>query len=160
MIAGDGAAERRPSGRGAGTAGAGHREHHVVFHDFGQARAALLAARPSGVRVVLRTARGAIGYAGPAYLLDLVRAAVAETASDPRAVEAALIDGRGEPALAFAALRAGWRGLIFAAAGAHRREIEAAAAHYAATLVLRPPRALDLAGHRDAGAACRRWYRR
>ena len=160
MIAGDGAAERRPSGRGAGTASAGQRDHHVVFHDLDQARAALLAARPSGVRVVLRTARGAIGYAGPSYLLDLVRAAVAETASDPRAVEAALIDGRGEPALAFAALRAGWRGLIFAAAGAHRREIEAAAAHYGATLALRPPRALDLAGHRDAGAACRRWYRR
>ena len=144
---------------GAGTAGRPPRERHVVFHDLGQATAALLAARPSGVRVVLRTARGAIAYAGPSYLLDLVRAAVATTASDPRTVEAALIDCRDEPALAFAALRTGWRGLIFAAAGAHRREIEAAAAHYGASLALRPPRALDLAGHRDPAAACRRWYR-
>ena len=138
----------------------GQRARHVVFHDLDQARAALVAARSSEVRVVLRTARGAVGYAGPSYLLDLVRAAVAGTASDPRAVDAALIDCRGQPALAFAALRAGWRGLIFAAAGAHRREVEAAAAHYGATLALRPPRALDLAGHRDPAAACSRWYRR
>lgn len=138
----------------------GQRARHVVFHDLDQARAALLAARPSEVRVVLRTARGAVGYAGPSYLLDLVRAAVAGTASDPRAIDGALIDCRGEPALAFAALRAGWRGLIFAAAGAHRREVEAAAAYYGATLDLRPPRALDLAGLRDPAAACRRWYRR
>ena len=140
------------------TAG-GRRDRHVVFHDLGQAKAALLAARRSEVGVVLCTAKGAIRYAGPAYLLDLVRTAVAETASDPRLIEAALIDCRNEPALAFAALRVGWRGLVFTATGPHRREIEAAVAHYEATLVVRRPRALDLAGRQDPVAACCTWYR-
>ena len=160
VIAGNEAADSGHSGRGRRAAARGPANRHVVFHNLDQAKAALVAAHRSEVRVVLCTAKGAIRYAGPAYLLDLVRVAVAETASNPRAISAALIDCRGEPALAFAALRAGWHGLIFTDAAMHQREITAAAMQYGATLVMRPARALDLAGSQDPVAACLRWYAR
>jgi len=133
---------------------------YVVFHDLNQATAALLAANQSTSPVSLCTARGAVRYAGPAYLLNVVRLAVDKTASDPRVVRDALIDCRGEPALAFASLRIGWRAVIFSGAKALQREVSAAADEFGATLVASAPRALDLLDQGDPMDACLNWYAR
>ena len=133
---------------------------YVVFHDLDHAKAALLAANQSTTPVSLCTARGAVRYAGPAYLLEVVRLAVDKTASDPKVVRDALIDCRGEAALAFAALRTGWRAVIFSGAKTLQREVAAAADEFGATLVARAPRALDLLDQDDPMDACLNWYSR
>ncbi len=133
---------------------------YVVFHDLNHATAALLAADQSITPVSLCTARGAVRYAGPAYLLDVVRLAVDNTATDPKVVQDALIDCRDEPALAFAALRTGWRTVIFSGAKVLQREVAAAAGEFGATLVARAPRALDLLDQGDPLDACLNWYAR
>ncbi len=134
--------------------------HYVVFHDLDHAEAALVAADQSTTPVSLCTARGAVRYAGPAYLLDVVRLAVDKTASDPKVVRDALIDCRSEPALAFAALRTGWRAVIFSGAKALQHEVAAAADEFGAILIARAPRTLDLLDQDDPMDACLNWYSR
>ena len=133
---------------------------HVVFHSLSDAKAALEAARRMSTSVSLCTARGAVRYAGPNYLIDVVRLAIVETGSRSNIETSALIDCRDEPALVFAALRAGWQGIIYNGAKSYRNEIEAAVAAHHATLLTRPPRALDLLDAHDPMAACLKWYAR
>ena len=139
-------------------AGSEPNTRHVVFHSLSHATAALGAALQSSASVSLCTARGAVRYAGPDYLFDIVRLAAAETNNhgDPEAN--ALIDCRDEPALVFAALRVGWRGVIYSGPKAYRHEVDAAVASYRATLVTRVPRTLDLLDESDPVAACLKWY--
>ena len=133
---------------------------HVVFHSLSDAKAALEAGKPMSTSVSLCTARGAVRYAGPYYLIDVVRLAIVETGSRSDIETSALIDCRDEPALVFAALRAGWQGIVYNGARSYRNEVEAAVAAHRATLLTRPPRALDLLDVPDPIAACRKWYAR
>ena len=139
------------------TASSAIRGSHIVFHTLDHAIAALDTAAQLGAAVCLRTARGAVRYAGPAYLFDVVRLAISKTGSSYE-IDASAIDCRDEPALAFAALRAGWRTVIYSGPRAYRDEVNAAVTSYKATLIARPPRALDLLGEKDPRLACLKWY--
>ncbi|MSP51973.1 MAG: hypothetical protein EXQ91_06230 [Alphaproteobacteria bacterium] len=114
---------------------------HIVFRSLSDAVTALDAARRAGVRIVLRSAPGAIRFGGPLYLRKIVAAAA--TGRRRRALAGAVIDCGGEAALAFAAIRAGWRAVLFRGPGALEREVEAAAAHGHAGYYRRLPPPLD-----------------
>ncbi len=76
----------------------------IIFHDLGDARAALAAAREHNLAITLQTAPGAAAYAGVGYLM-----AVIEKAGAP----AAIIDCGEDAGIALAALRAGWKKVLF-----------------------------------------------
>ena len=133
---------------------------HVIFHTLSDATAALAAAEQSSAQVALRTARGAVRYAGPTYLIEIVRSASAECANRFEIESSAFIDCRDEPALVYTALRAGWRGILYNGPKHYQNEVKAAAAGYRAKLLSRAPRALDLLDHPDSVSACLKWYAR
>jgi hypothetical protein len=126
---------------------------HVVFHALVDAEMALEEAAASGAKAVLRTAPGAIAYAGPLYLLKIVEAAA--SGAHGAALAGAVIDCGREAVLAFAALRSGWRALLFTGRGRSLSEVRAAAAAAGATLHSTLPPALDPTHDPDPRAACR-----
>ncbi len=107
---------------------------------------------------MLRTAPDAIGTAGPLFLFAMI-AAVAR-GRHASALAGAVIDCGGEAALAYAALRCGWRTLRFERASPYWRTVKAAAAAYGAALVASQPAALDLSDVIDPVAACRARFAR
>ena len=74
----------------------------VIFHDLAEARAAL-ADDPA---MTLRTAPGAAAYAGVGYLMAVVEQSGADR-------KAAIIDCGEDAGTALAALRAGWKKILF-----------------------------------------------
>ena len=80
------------------------RRKTIVFHDLCQARQALEAAREHGQSITLRTAPGAAAYAGVGYLKAVIERAGADEA---------IIDCGGDAGVAMAALRAGWKLVMF-----------------------------------------------
>ena len=130
----------------------------MIFHSLCHAKAALYAAQRVPTEVVLCTARGAIRYAGASYLIDIVRLAIGETGSVANLEAAALIDCRDEPVFAFAALRAGWRSVLYNGPKHYRNEVAAAAKSYGAVVIPRAPRSLDLMDRPDPAATCLKWY--
>ncbi len=78
----------------------------VIFDDLAAARAALAAARESHTAITLQTAPGAAAYAGVGYLMAVIEQAGADKAE-------AVIDCGEDAGLALAALRAGWKKLLF-----------------------------------------------
>lgn len=77
----------------------------VIFHDLADARAAL-AAHESPAALVLQTAPGVAAYAGVGYLMAVIEQAGADR-------RAAIIDCGDDPGLALAALRTGWKNVLF-----------------------------------------------
>jgi len=122
------------------------------------ARAALRAAAAARVEVVLRTAPDAIATAGPLFLFAMIAAAT--RGRHATALAGAVIDCGGDAALAYAALRCGWRTLRFDRASLYWRSVEAAVAAYDAALVASLPAALDLTDAADPAAACRARFTR
>ncbi len=74
----------------------------VIFHDLADARAAL----ESATAVTLQTAPGAAAYAGAGYLMAVIEQAGADKAE-------AVIDCGEDAGIALAALRGGWKRLLF-----------------------------------------------
>jgi len=129
---------------------------HVIYHTLEDARTALAAAGMLEVRPVLRTAPGAVGYAGAAHLKR-----VAEIAGGQASGGAHLIaDCGADGAAAVAALRAGWPAVIVAGPQAMGAAVADIAAQLGAECHTRRPPALDLAGLADPFAACVGWLER
>ena len=132
------------------------RGRHVIYHTLEDARTALAAARLLALRPVLRTAPGAVGYAGAAYLKRL-----AEIAAQSEPGEAHLIaDCGADGAAAVAALRAGWPAVIVGGPRAMAARVADIAAQLGAECHTRRSPALDLGGLADPFAACVAWLER
>ena len=129
-----------------------------MFHSVEHIRAALDAAASLGAGVTLRTAPGAIHYAGPLYLLKLVETAFAERPPPANVRVRTLLDCGDDAALAYAALRTGWRALLFTGPARVRVQLAATARRHAAVLEHRPSPALDLLDHPDPPSACLDWF--
>ena len=124
----------------------------IVFHDLAHARAALAAAAERGVPVTLRTAPGAAAYAGPLYLKEIADRALGEM---PGVEAQALIDCASDPALALAALRMGWRRVLYRGRGKVPAKLADIAGQLGAEIMRGAPAGLDLLDSADAPAACR-----
>ena len=74
----------------------------IIFHDLAEARAALAA----DSTITLQTAPGAAAYAGVGYLMAVIEKAGADKS-------AAVIDCGEDAGAALAALRTGWKKLLF-----------------------------------------------
>lgn len=112
----------------------------VTVHGLAGARAALAAAGPRGV--LLLSAPGAGGFAGPAWFLGLVAAAAA---AHPGVAHQAALDCADAAGTALVALRAGVRLVVMDGACPGFDAVSRAAADIgASTLPARPP-SLDLA---------------
>ena len=127
---------------------------HVIYRTPEDARTALDAARLLGVGLVLRTAPGALAYAGAPYLKRLAEIAV-EAA--PGAEAHLVLDCGADGAAALAGLRAGWPAVVCAGRRAMGVKIADIAAQLGAECHTRRPPALDLAGLADPFAACVAW---
>jgi fructose/tagatose bisphosphate aldolase len=111
----------------------------VTIHALAQAEAALAAARPGGV--LLLSAPGAAGFAGPAWFLELV----AEAARRHPAVPCpSFLDCADAPGTALAAIRAGARGIILDGNCPAFPAVAAAAAEAGAVILPARPPSLDL----------------
>jgi hypothetical protein len=119
-----------------------------VVHHLEQARAALVAAAEAGCTIQLRSARGAAGYAGVAYLKAL----------GEQAGEELVIDCGDDAGLVMAALRTGCRRLVFSGREEIRRRLHDMAEQLGAELVgeEHAPDMLILQPEDDAAAALRR----
>ena len=126
----------------------------VMVHSLDQARAAAAAAAALGRPVVLLSAPGAAGYAGPGWFAKLV-ALAAE--AHPEAELGAVLDCADKPGLVLAALRHGLPAVRFTGGRAAATKLAAIAAHTGAKVLTGRIRALDLRGHADPGSACRAW---
>ena len=129
----------------------------VIYRTPEDARTALDAARLLGVGLVLRTAPGALAYAGAPYLKRLAEIAV-EAA--PGAKARLVLDCGADGAAALAGLRAGWPAVVCAGRRAMGVKIADIAAQLGAACHTRRPPALDLAGLADPFAACVAWLER
>ncbi len=128
----------------------------VVVHDRNDAEAAAVEARDAGVPVILLTAPGAAGYAGVDYLLATVALGVAAA---PGVQVEAVIDCDDAAGDVLAALRVGWKRLLFTGEPELAAKLADIAGQSGATLLTRRPDALDLEGERNPRAACRAWLR-
>jgi fructose/tagatose bisphosphate aldolase len=124
----------------------------IIVHSPDHARAAVAAAAALHVPVTLVSAPGAGAYAGAAWFKALVAEA---TAAFPQAAVYAILDCGEAPGAVLAALRAGFRRVIFTGAEAARLRLVAFAGTRDAVLDPAEAPALDLLDARDAEAACR-----
>ena len=124
----------------------------IVFHSLDHARAALAAAAQRGVPVTLRSAPGAVAYAGAGYLKAIVDAAAAE---NPDVAVSAVIDCGADAGAAMGALRAGWRAILFSGRDDVAARLADMAREAGARLTGEGPEALDLLDAADPAALCR-----
>lgn len=117
----------------------------VTVHALSEAEAALAAAGPAGV--LLLSAPGATGFAGPAWFLAMVAAAARR---HPEAGFEAALDCADEAGTALAALRAGARLIVLDGSCPAFGAVAAAAAEVGARVLPDRPPALDL-GRLDLG---------
>lgn len=129
----------------------------VIVHSLAHARAAIEAAARLRVPVVVESAKGAAGYAGPMWFLEVVRAA---RAGHPKVNVTAVMDCGDSPGYALAALRAGCRAIRIDAPRPVKAKIKAIARQYGAVLRGGKTRALDLLNERDPPVACLQWLGR
>lgn len=126
----------------------------IVVHSLEQARAALAAAQQFGRPVILESAHGAGGYAGPAWFKLLVE----EARREFPAVECdAVLDCGDEAGTVLAALKLGLKRMRFSGSAAALAQLAPIARTLGAALEPRPiEAAFDLANVRDPEAMCRR----
>ena len=120
----------------------------VIVHSLAQAKAALAAGRP----VLLLSAVGAAGSAGPGWWREMLAAA---RRAYPLADAEALLDCGDAPGNAMAALAAGITELSFHGSAAARQKLTS----MGAAIRPRPAEALDLANEPRPEAACLAWLR-
>lgn len=123
----------------------------MIFHSLADAVAAVAAA--DGRPLILLSARGAAGYAGP----DFLKAITDNASAGAGHVEAA-IDCGPDAGVAMAALRGGWKHLIFRGDDRVRTKLADMAAQMDAKLDDTAPDALDLLDAADPHGACADWF--
>ncbi len=126
----------------------------IVFHNLDHARAALAAAVEADVAITLRSAPGAVAYAGAGYLKAIADSAAKD---HPNARVTWVIDCGADPGTALGALRIGWKRLRFSGPGSLREKLTDIAAQRDATVTgeAAGETVLDLLEHHDPAAACR-----
>ena len=125
----------------------------IIVHSLAHAEAALAAAADLGVPVMLASAPGAAGYAGPLWFKALIEEACR---GHPEADAASLLDCGEEPGTALGALRAGIKHIRFTGDDATRQRLADIAAQLDAIVEGKDASpALDLLDARDPAAACR-----
>ncbi len=126
----------------------------IVFHTLDHARAALAAALEADVAVTLRSAPGAVAYAGAGYLKAIADSAAQER---PDAQATWVIDCGADAGVALGALRIGWKRLCFSGADSLRKKLSDIAAQQDATVTGKATgeTTLDLLDDRDPAATCR-----
>jgi fructose/tagatose bisphosphate aldolase len=130
----------------------------IIIHSLEQARAALAAAEAAGVPVVLASAEGAGGYAGPMWFKAVVDTAASEY---PEAAAGAVLDCADEAGTALAALRAGIKRVRFTGRDEVRERLAAIAAQLGAEIESGAmPEALDLLDARDPERLARAYLAR
>ena len=135
-----------------------HPPPRIIIHSLDHARAALAAAAAAGVPVVLASAAGAGGYAGPLWFKAVVEAALGE---HPGMAAAAVLDCANEAGTTLAALRAGIKRVRFTGRADVLARLAAIAAQLGAEIESGAPApALDLLEARDPVRACRAYLAR
>ena len=125
----------------------------VIVHSLADARAALAVASELRRPIVLASAQGAGGYAGPLWFKGVVEAAAAEF---PEASLSSVLDCADEAGTVLLSLRHGIKRVRFTGSAAARKRLQAIAAKLGAEIETgRPKPALDLRDARDPGAALR-----
>ena len=129
----------------------------VIVHSLADARAAFTAAAHLRVPVIIESAKGAAGYAGPLWFLEVVRAARAE---HPNVKATAVLDCGDNPGYALGALRAGCLAIRLRVRPRVAGKIKAIARQYGAVLCGGRIPALDLLKESDPERACLEWLGR
>lgn len=129
----------------------------IIFHSGTHILMALDAAAQLDVKVTLRTAPGAARYAGPLYLKNLI---LQTLCAEPRPsgagrLDQIVLDCGDDGALALAALRIGWRTILFLGSPSLRAEVEASANGVEVLTYAAP--ALDLLEEINPNTACYAW---
>jgi len=125
----------------------------VVIHSLADARAALAVASALDHPVILSSAIGAGGYAGPLWFKGVVEAASAEF---PEAHLSSVLDCADEAGTVLLALRHGLKRVRFTGNAAARKRLQAIATKLGAEIETgRQVPALDLREARDPEAALR-----
>jgi len=125
----------------------------IIVHSLAQARAALAAARASGVPVTIASAAAAGGYAGPLWFKSLVEAARADF---PEVEITAVLDCAGEAGTTLAALRHGIKRVRFTGTDTACAPLRDIAQQLGAEIETgSAPDALDLRDEPDPEAAAR-----
>jgi hypothetical protein len=132
------------------------RGRHVIYHTLEDATTALAAAGLCEVTPVLRTAPGAVAYAGAPYLKRLAEIAAGGGPGDAHLIA----DCGADAAAAVAALKAGWPAVVVTGSPAMAAKVGDIAAQLDAECYTRRPPALDLAGLADPFAGCVAWLER
>jgi hypothetical protein len=126
-------------------------QHRIIVHSLEQARAAVAAAAELRVPMMLVSAAGAGGYAGPLWFTALVDAARHD---HPEAAVAAVLDCADEAGTALAALRAGVTRVRFTGPEPVRLRLAEIAAALGAAIESGPVEgALDLLDRHDPKGA-------
>ena len=118
----------------------------ILFHNLGHARAAVTAAADLNIPITLQSAPGAAAYAGVGFLKAVV---------DEADVSDAVIDCGADAGSAMAALRAGWKRLVFSGEEAMAVKLTDMAGQMGATVSAGGAGALDLRDAADPSKACR-----
>ena len=126
----------------------------IVVHTLDHARVALAVSAERRVRVTLYTAPGAASYAGVGYLLAMIDQASGDF---PDALEKAVIDCGRNVGTAQAALRAGWKTILFRGRGKLANKLAGIAQQNGARLIDESEAVVDLGDYEDPMDICRRW---
>ncbi len=126
----------------------------IIFHDYQHALAALRASEATASHILLLTAAGAANYAGPDFLISIIKDAGDAV---PDAKFEAVIDCGDDPGAVMTALRAGWALLLFVGDPEIAQKVESMAAQKNAQFLNRPEEVLDLLNRPDPDQAVLRW---
>lgn len=129
----------------------------IIVHTLEDAVAALEAAEELNVPVTLQSAPDAIFYAGSLYLLHLFEQAQKLC---PGAKGTFVLDAADGGAEALAAMQVGHKRLRTSADEQTRAQLKDIASQNGITIVEGTEPTLDLAGVRDARAACLEWLKK
>lgn len=131
-----------------------NRDRPVRIHGLADAIAALAAADALGCPVTLVSAPGAGRHGGGEWFKTVVQTARLEY---PNVTATAVLDCADQPGDALAAVRAGVADIALAAPEDVVARVHAIAAQQGARVHAPVTGGLDLRGHRDPAATCRRW---
>lgn len=123
----------------------------ILFHNLDHARAAVAAAADFNIPITLQSAPGTAAYAGVGFL----KAVIDEVGADE-----AVIDCGMDAGIAMAALRAGWKRLVFSGDEAMSVKLTDMASQMGATVNAGGASALDLLDAAGPSEACRAFLSR
>ena len=126
----------------------------IIYHSLENARLALKTSKSLNIPVVLRTAHGALSYAGASYLKKIYAIAMDECATAPAI---AMLDCGNDAAAAVNAIRDGWPGILYTGQPKACQRVRSVAKRHRITYTENRTDALDLDACDEMDSACRSW---